>query len=136
MRSTTLAGLAGALALTAFATPARAAGHVTMRCTLTYSTLIGSGTGNGTCTATGAVNGHVLNGTAFQLAFNANNTCPTQSVAGSGFGGGVSLSFQWLRTGTIGAVTSGGDVNGGGSVEFSSPCPANGETAVFSTSGS
>jgi hypothetical protein len=138
MRSTrALAGLAGVLALAASAVPAHASGgHVTMRCTLSYSTLIGTGPGNGNCTATGVVNGTVVANAPASLSFTASNTCPLQSAAGTEAGpGALTFTFQWQRVGTSGTVTSTGGINGAGSVEFSSPCPANGETAVFSVSG-
>lgn len=121
------------VAVPALSVPARAAGGETMVCTLTYDSTAGPSDGRGTCTAVGTFTGTVL------LAFHTSNGCPLSTAAGSAIAssgsGALAFSFSWTRVGTTGVATTGPSQQGAGTITFSSPCPANGETAVFSGGG-
>jgi hypothetical protein len=134
MRTLATAALGAALLTAPLATPpASAAGVVVLNCNLLYN----GATGVGNCLATGVVGTGVMNGGAVFLSFNSWPGCPNAQASGEATGA-LRFSFDWQRVGATAAVTTRGDVDGGGVAQFSLPCqPVTGpELAVLTIAGS
>lgn len=107
--------------------PAHADGPLTattVTCVMSYAT------GTATCTVTGLVNSApVVLGPA-AMTFTATLGCPT--ATGHGFlTGAVVENVAWTRVGPAAVTLYTGTANGAGAVAFTTPCPADGELAVF-----